>query len=442
MKVLIVDDDRDVRDLMAGFLEFEDAITACFAENGVAGKRILEEEVVDAAIIDLSMPKMNGLQLLTWIQQEGPAIPVIMMSGFGGIRDAVEAMKLGAQDYAVKPINPEELIIRIKRLVGNQKLKEQVELGKRERSEGQDWIGDSPKMREIKRLVKKVASTPSTILITGESGTGKEVIAKAIHSLSPRTEKPFIAINIGAIPENLLESELFGYEKGAFTGALSRKIGMFELASGSTLFLDEIGEMPLHLQVKLLRVIQERKIQRLGGTQSIPIDVRILAATNRDLEERIKKGRFREDLYYRLNVIQLKIPPLRERREDIPKLVGHFIKKYTRRIGKSLTGIEPESLRVLQDYEFPGNVRELENLIERVVILADTEIITVKDLGFSAKPAAEISIKRGTLDEMERQLILAALQRWNENRTRTAKELGITRRTLLNKIKEYGFEEI
>lgn len=442
MKVLIVDDDQDVRDLLAGFLEFDDDIDPRFAENGLIAKRILEEEVMAAAIVDLNMPGMNGLDLLKWIQQEGPALPVIMMSGYGGINDAVAAMKFGAQDYIVKPVNPEELIIRVKRLVGNQKLKEQVELGKRERFGDQDWIGDGPKMLEIKWLAEKVAPTPSTILITGESGTGKEVIARAIHQLSPRAEKSFVAINIGGIPGTLLESELFGYEKGAFTGAASRKIGMFEVASDGTLFLDEIGEMPLHLQVKLLRVLQERKIQRLGGTQSIPVDVRILAATNRDLEQLIQEGKFREDLYYRLNVIQIKVPSLKERREDIPKLVGYFIKKYTRIMGKAVQGIDPESLRVLQDYDFPGNVRELENMIERVVILADSETIMLKDLGISAKSTTDMSITRGTLAEMERQIILNALKRWNGNRTRTAKELGITRRTLLNKIKEYGFENV
>ena len=370
------------------------------------------------------------------------AIPVIMMSGYGRITDAVEAMKLGAQDYVVKPVNPEELIIRVKRLIDNQKLKEQVELGRRERFGEQIWIGDSPRMVEIKTLVEKVAPTPSTVLIMGESGTGKEVVARAIHQLSSRAEKPFIAVNLGGIPDTLLESELFGYERGAFTGAVSRKIGMFELASGGTLFLDEIGEMPLHLQVKLLRVLQERKIQRLGGIQSIPVDARILAATNRDLEQQVHSGAFREDLFYRLNVIQIKVPPLRERQEDIPKLVGYFLKKYIRIMGKSVRRIDPESLRVLQNYQFPGNVRELENMMERVVILADSEMIHLRDLDICPEPASEMTLKRGTLADMERQIILTTLRQWQGNRTHTAKELGITRRTLLNKIKGYGAEDI
>lgn len=441
MKILIVDDDQDVRDIIAGFLEFDPELEGIYAENGFSAKRILQDQVVAAVILDLNMPGMNGLELLKWIQQEGPAIPAIMMSGFGSITDAVSAMKLGAQDYIVKPVNPEELIIRVKRLIGNQKLKDQVEVGKRGQSDGTDWIGDSPKMQAIKRLVKKVAATPSTVLITGESGTGKEVIAKAIHALSPRAEKPFIAVNISGIPETLLESELFGYERGAFTGAGARKIGMFELASGGTLFLDEIGDMPIHLQVKLLRVLQEPKIQRLGGTQSIPVDVRILAATNRNVEQRVKEGKFREDLFYRLNVIQIKLPPLRERKEDILSLVGYFLKKYARIMGKSVQNIDPESLQALQNYPFPGNVRELENLIERVVILADSETIMIKDLGLP-ETKTNIQVHQGTIAEMEKQLMSSTLRRWEGNRTRAAEELGITRRTLLNKIKEYGLEQM
>lgn len=441
MKVLIVDDDRDVRDIIGGFLEFDPELEGVFAENGYSAQRILQEQVVEAVIVDLNMPGMNGLELLKWIQQEGPAIPAIMMSGFGSIHDAVEAMKLGAQDYVVKPVNPEELLIRIKRLIGNQNLKDQMEIGKRGQLDEQGWIGDSPKMVAIKRLVKKVAATPSTVLITGESGTGKEVIAKAIHALSPRSSKPFIAINIGGIPETLLESELFGYERGAFTGANARKIGMFEIAAGGTLFLDEIGETPIHLQVKLLRVLQDLKIQRLGGTQTIPVDARIIAATNRNLQKQVKDGKFREDLFYRLNVIQLKLPPLRERKDDIPKLIGHFLKKYNRVMGKAIQGLDPESLRVLQNYAFPGNVRELENMIERMVILADSDTIVAKDLALPMEARPPIKTHQGTLADVEKELVIATLRRWEGNRTHASKELGITRRTLLNKIKEFGIEE-
>ncbi len=441
MKILIVDDEKDIREKIIRFFKFEEDIKVLAAENGLSAKRMLENEIFDAVIADLNMPGMNGLALLKWIQEEEPSLPVIMMSGYGDIPDAVEAMKLGAKDYIVKPFDLEELLIRIRRIIENCELQKRIELGKRECPDFQGWIGESPAMLEIKALIERIAPTPSTVLITGESGTGKEVVARMIHRLSPRAEKPFVAINIGGVPENLLESELFGYEKGAFTGANSRKIGMFELASSGTLFLDEIGEMPIHLQVRLLRVIQELKIQRLGSTQSIPINVRILTATNKNLEDQIKKGLFREDLYYRLNIIQIALPPLRERKADIPLLIGHFIKKFSRRVGKSIQGLEPEAIRALQGYKFPGNVRELENIIERAIILARTDMITLNDLGIMLTvPRARM--KKGTLDEIQKEAILESLRRWEGNRTRAAEELGINRKTLLNKIKEYGIEGI
>ena len=333
MKILIVDDEKDLCERIMNALEFEH-IEAVAAHNGLSAKRLLEAEVFAAVVTDLNMPGMDGLALLKWIQEEGPVIPVIMMSAYGKVAEAVEAMKIGAQDYIVKPFELEEFIIRVKRLLENRQLREWIDYGKRGVAEFQDWIGESPNMQEIKRFVEKIAPSLSTVLITGESGTGKEVVARAIHRLSTRANGPFIAVNIGGVPENLLESELFGYEKGAFTGATSRKIGMFELASLGTLFLDEIGDMPMHLQIKLLRVIQERKIQRLGSTQSLPIDIRILAATNKPLDAQIQKGRFREDLYYRLNVIQIALPPLRERKADIPLLVGHFLTKLNASMGK------------------------------------------------------------------------------------------------------------
>jgi two-component system response regulator AtoC len=348
-------------------------------------------------------------------------------------------MKIGARDYIVKPFDPEELIIRLKRIIENQELKDRVELGKQEGSEFEDWIGESLPLIQIKKLVEKIAPTDSTVLITGESGTGKELIARTIHRLSSRAGGAFVDINIGGIPENLLESELFGYEKGAFTGADSRKIGMFELASSGTIFLDEIGDMPAQLQVKLLRVIQERKMHRLGGTRSIPVDARILAATNRSLEERIKQGSFREDLYYRLNVIRIEVPPLKDCREDISILTGHFINKLSNKIGRPIKGIDPEALKSLESYGFPGNIRELENIIERAVILAETDTIRLKDLGISPN-TPRFRIKSGSLDQIQKQAIIEALSSWEGNRTRAAEELGISRQTLLNKIKEYGLE--
>lgn len=436
MKILIVDDDKKFLNVIVEVLEFE-GVEVRAAENGLSAKRMLEQEAFSAVVTDLKMPGMDGLELLKWIQEEGPAIPVIMMSGYGEIAHAVEAMKLGAQDYIVKPFDPQILIVRLRRIIENQELKGQVELGKGKSSDLGDWIGESPQMIEIKTLVRKIAPTPSTVLISGRSGTGKEVIARAIHRLSPRAEKPFIAINIGNIPENLLESELFGHEKGAFTGASSRKIGRFEMVSSGTLFLDEIGDMPLHLQGKLLRVIQDRKIQRLGGTQSIPVNARILAATNKNLEALIKKGLFREDIFYRLNVIRIEVPDLKERREDIPLLAGYFVEKFNTIIGKSIQGIHPKAIKALQSYDFPGNVRELENLIERAVILTETDTVTLKDLGITPATPKYI-IQQGTLAEIEKQAILATLERWEGNRTHAAKELGITRKTLLSKLKQYG----
>lgn len=438
MKILIVDDDKKLLNVIVNILEFE-GVEVRVAENGLSAQRMLEQERFSAVVTDLKMPGMDGLELLKWIQEEGPALPVIMMSGYGEIAHAVEAMKLGAQDYIVKPFDPQILIVRLSRIIENQELKSQVELGKGRSSDLGDWIGESPQMVEIKMLVRKIAPAPSTVLISGKSGTGKEVIARAIHRLSPRVEKPFIAINIGNVPENLLESELFGHEKGAFTGAGARKIGMFEMASSGTLFLDEIGDMPLHLQGKLLRVIQDRKIQRLGGTQSIPIDARILAATNKNLEALIKKGSFREDIFYRLNVIRIEVPDLKERREDISLLAGYFIGKFNTIIGKSIQGIHPKALKTLQSYDFPGNVRELENLIERAVILAETDTITLKYMGITPSTPRYI-IQKGTLAEIEKQAILDALTRWEGNRTHAAKELGITRKTLLSKLKQYEVE--
>jgi len=349
-------------------------------------------------------------------------------------------MKLGAEDYMVKPFDPDELIIRLKKILERRQLKEEYEAGSRVEGKDSELIGQSKCIEELKEIVKKVAPTTSTILITGESGTGKEVIARYIHNRSLCPEKSFIAINIGAMPENLLESELFGYEKGAFTGAVQRKLGMLELAASGTLLLDEIGDMPLHLQVKLLRVIQENKIQRLGGTQAIPVNARIIAATNRNLNEMVSKGLFREDLFYRLNIIHLHLPPLRERREDIPLLTGYLLHKLKKKLDKPLCGIEPDALVTLQSYLFPGNIRELENIIERALILCDGDTITLDDLGIETRQNARKDVPGGSLKEIEKWAITQALIRWEGNRTKVAGELGISRKTLQNKIKEYELD--
>ncbi len=439
MRVLVVDDERNIRQSIERYLRLE-GIEAVSAENGLSAQRLLGEEAFAAGIIDLRMPGMDGLALLRWLREEGQRLPVIMISAYGEIRDAVEAMKLGAEDYVVKPFDPEELVVRLKHILANRRLADQVELGSRAAPQGLPELGGTPRMRELAAMVEKVAGSPSTVLITGESGSGKEVIARRIHALSSRVEAPFVAINIAGMPETLLESELFGYERGAFTGAERRKIGMFELASSGSLFLDEIGDMPLHLQVKLLRVLQERRIQRLGSTQPVPVDARFIAATHQDLSAKVREGLFREDLFYRLNVIRLEVPPLRERLDDLPLLAGQILVRLNARLGKTVRAIAPEALEALRSYLFPGNVRELENLLERAMIFAESDTLGLHDLALPQAGRPLPSPAPATLDGMERQAIIAALQRWEGHRTRAAAELGISRRTLLNKIRQYGID--
>jgi two-component system response regulator AtoC len=439
MKVLIADDEKNIRDSVAAYISAE-GIATVTAADGAAARGLLEVETFDGLVLDLRMPKVDGLAILSWLQEAGPPVPTIVISAYGDVHDAVEAMKRGARDYLVKPFDPEELLMRLRRLFSESALAVQVEAGRRAMTAGEwepGWIGDSEKMREVRSLVEKVAPTPSTVLITGESGTGKEVVARLIHALSANPQGPFVAINIGGIPDTLLESELFGYEKGAFTGAAERKRGMVELATSGTLFLDEIGDMPMLLQVKLLRVLQEKKVQRLGGTQALPINARIVAATNKDLEQLLRDGKFREDLYYRLNVIRIEVPPLREHREDIPRLAGYFVERLNRERGRKLQGFQPDALARLRAYGFPGNVRELENRIERAYILCAGDRITARDLGEFFSTASRTP-RQGTLRDTERELIEKTLARHGGNRTKAATELGISRRTLLNKIEQMG----
>lgn len=447
MRVLVVDDEKNIRESIERYLKLE-GIETVGAENGLAAKRHLSEETFHAVVMDLRMPGMTGLQLLEWLKDEGPRIPAIMISAYGEVKDAVNAMKLGAEDYIVKPFDPTELVVRLTKIIEERKTRDSLELGRRTSDPFIDLIGESEPMQRIKKLIERIAGTQSTVLITGESGTGKEVIARAIHQRSTVADGPFTAVNLGGIPENLLESELFGYERGAFTGAVQRKVGMFELSHEGTLFLDEIGDIPLHLQVKLLRALQERKIQRLGGTQLIPFDARIIAATNRDLEAKVSSGEFREDLFYRLNVVRISVPPLSDRRNDIALLAGFLIEKLSRRLGKKVDSIEPDALDRLMQWSFPGNVRELENLLERAMIFADSSSIAAVDIdlpndgGATALSEKTVVHEGGggsrSLKEAEREMIAEALLRWEGNRTRAAEELGITRRTLFNKIKEYG----
>jgi two-component system, NtrC family, response regulator AtoC len=451
VKVLILDDEPNMRVSLSEFLALE-GIEAQAAATMAEAKSLLERSSVEACIVDLKLSGESGMDFLAWLKKDGPDLPAIMISAHGGVKDAVQALKSGAVDYLEKPFDPDELSHKLKKAVRERRLKAVVELGMKDRESGLNWVGESPATEAVKRVARKAAPTFSTVLITGESGTGKEICAKFIHAESDRSEGPFVAVNVGALPEQLLESELFGFEKGAFTGADARKPGIFELASGGTLFLDEIGEMPAHLQVKLLRVIQERQITRLGGTRPMAVDVRIIAATNKRLEEEVANGRFREDLYYRLNVIRIEIPPLRERREDIPALAGYFVGKLSKELGKKIAGISQAAIERLLSYGYPGNVRELENAIERAVIMADSE--TLEPEGFSffdikgamkesreelavhadAAPSDGASNK---IKDLERQAIVRALKRMDGHREKSAAELGVTRRTLLNKIKEY-----
>jgi len=445
MQVLLVDDEPNLLLSLEGFLKTE-GIGCLTAPEGRAAQAILQDRTVDAVVLDLRMPGMDGMSLLRWIRESGPDVPVIMASAHGDVGDAVEAMKLGAYDYLVKPFDPDELVLRLRKAARERALRNGAEADRRTSEERVELIGRSPAILEAARLIEKAAVTPATILLTGESGTGKEVAARLAHQASRRSG-PFIAVNLGAIPETLVESELFGHEKGAFTGADFRRQGFFELAQGGTLFLDEIGDLPLHLQVKLLRALQERKIQRLGGNQAIPVDARILAATNRDLEALVRQGRFREDLYYRINVIRIVLPPLRDRSGDIAMLAEFFLRKLALGMGRHVDGLSPQALKLLEGHSYPGNVRELQNAMERALILSEKPVLQAEDFHFfaPASPAGGFGESaeddRGpavTLAELERRAILAALERNSGRREQSARELGITRRTLLTKLKEYG----
>jgi two-component system response regulator AtoC len=449
MRVLIVDDERNIRESMQRLLDLE-GIESVTAENGKAATERLLDASFDAVVADLKMPVMGGQELLEWIRDEGIRTPVIMISAFGEIEDAVRALKSGASDYLIKPFDPAELIHRVRSIVASRKREVIMEADSRSSGESR-FVGESSVMKDLKGLLEKVSGSGTTVLITGESGTGKEVVAREIHRLSTRSAEPFIAVNIGGVHAELVESELFGHEKGAFTGADSRKLGLFELAGNGTLFLDEIGEMPLPLQVKLLRVLQERKLRRLGGTRDIPMGARIISATNRDIEALVREGKFREDLYYRLNVVRIAMPPLRARIEDLPLLSGYILGRIHAKTGKGPFTLEPAALEFLMSYPFPGNIRELENILERAAIYCEGGKITIADIdlpktrlvGKSANVANRQSATGETpvsLSDAAKVAIVRALVNNKGNRTRAAEELGISRRTLLYKLKRYGIE--
>ncbi|MDR2028021.1 MAG: sigma-54 dependent transcriptional regulator [Treponema sp.] len=447
MRVLIVDDERHIRNSLKKYLGLEH-IDAEGAETGEAALDALEREPFDAVVLDLKLPGISGQEVLERMLGRGLSSPVIMISAHGQIADAVAALKAGARDYLVKPFDPAELVIKLRGLVEDKRRENLMEAEKRTGAGETALIGETPVMRALSAQIDKIAGSNVTVLISGESGTGKEVAAREIHRRSPLSAEPFVAVNIGGIHEGLMESELFGHEKGAFTGAMARKPGLFELAGRGCLFLDEIGEMPVSLQVKLLRVLQERKIRRLGGTGDIPVNARIISATNRDVEALVGEGRFREDLYYRLNVFRLVLPPLRERAADIPLLARRLLDKLAARMGKPPHTLGAGAEEKLCSYSFPGNVRDLENILERALIFCEGAEIRGQDIDLHREtPAAAPSLKAETaappqpLERLEKEAIIAALARSGGNRTRAAEELGISRKTILNKIKAYGIRD-
>ncbi|MEM4408555.1 MAG: sigma-54 dependent transcriptional regulator [Candidatus Caldarchaeum sp.] len=448
-KVLVIDDEKGVRESLSMILAME-GYRVFSASSAIEALELIDGgEGFDFIISDIRMPEMDGMALLKELKARDLDSSVIMISAYGNIETSIEAVRHGASDYINKPINPDELILRMRMAEERRRLRSENLYLKRRLTEDEGFQGivySGKKMGEVIELAKRVAQYKTTILITGESGTGKEVLARAIHNASPRKDKPFVAVNCAAIPESLFESELFGYARGAFSGANESKKGLIEEADGGTLFLDEIGEFPLSLQPKLLRMLQEEEIRRLGETRTRRVDVRIIAASSQDLDAKVGKGSFREDLFYRLNVVPIKIPPLRERKEDIPGLIRHFIEKYNAKFGKGIKGLSQGALSALLANQWRGNVRELENAIERAVILSDAEVIDVIEGNEPAPhpkdtPEMDPLKLRNAWREVEANLIKKALSESGNNRTQAARLLGISRRSLLYKMKEYGINE-
>ena len=445
--ILIVDDEKNIRDGLAEAFALEGYATLT-AQDGQEAQNILDDHYVDLVVTDLKMPKVSGMELLQFIKRRWQNIPVIIITAHGDISEAVAAMQYGALEFITKPLDLDHLLkltknaLEIRELsIKNQELREEVLAQQRISS----IIGKSPAMRKLFDLVRKVAPTKASVLITGESGVGKELIADAIHNLSPRRDKPLIKVHCAALAESLLESELFGHEKGAFTGAQTRKRGRFEMADTGSLFLDEIGEINQNVQIKILRVLQERKFERVGGESTLEVDVRFIAATNKDLKLEIEEGRFREDLYYRLNVVNIHVPPLRERREDIPLLAATFLHEFSQENAKEIEGFETRAKQALFAYDWPGNVRELRNCIESAVVMASGRFIVMEDLPpgpRSTQEKKEIHIPAlSSLQEAEKILIAETLAMLGWNKTKTAEVLKIGRKTLYQKIDEYGIAQ-
>jgi len=452
-RVLVVDDEENLRLVLRTLLRRHgyEVETATSGEQALA---LVDSFGPDVVLTDVRMPKMGGLDLLETLRAKGNDATVIVMSAYGNMDLAIEAMKAGAYDYVQKPFKPDEVVLTLRKAEERETLRRENralrdEIRKEHRFE--DILAKSGRMQEIFRTIAKIADYKTTVLVTGESGTGKELVARAVHRRSSRRGGPFVAVNCGAIPENLLESELFGHKKGAFTDAIQDRRGLFEEAHTGTLFLDEIGELPLGLQVKLLRVLEDEKIRRLGEARDVQVDVRIVAATHRDLSAETKAGRFREDLFYRLNVLHIHVPPLRERRDDVPLLIEHFVAKNNTRLGTGIRGIDTEARRLMYEYAWPGNVRELENTIERAMVLAEGEQIVAADLPERIREArdpvqlqlssGELSVKK-TMRVIEELLIRRALQKTKGNRTRAAEVLEISHRALLYKIKDYEITDL
>jgi two-component system response regulator AtoC len=450
-RILLIDDEENFRHMLSVILK-KRGYDVEAASNGMDGLKKVDTGSYDTVLCDIRMPQMDGLEFLKEAQKTGCESTIIMMSAYGTLDTAIEAMKLGAYDYISKPFKPDEIILTLKKAEERERLRRENLFLKKEVQKEYSFeniISKNERMRQIFDTIQKVAKYKSTILIAGESGTGKELVAKAIHFNSDRSDHPFIPVNCGAIPENLLESELFGHTKGSFTNAVRTKKGLFEEADGGTMFLDEIGELPLQLQVKLLRVLQDGEIRRIGDSKAITIDVRIIAATIKDLDKEVREGKFRDDLFYRLNVLPIKIPPLRDRKEDISILVDHFIHKYSRELNKPIEGITPEALNPLLNYNWNGNVRELENVIERAIVLTEANQIQIDNLPIEIQNPREesrlsllndeLSIKKASR-YLEIDLIKKALNKTKGNHTHAAKLLEISHRALLYKIKEYGIE--
>ena len=442
-RILVVDDEEIVRESLCGWLQ-EDGYMVESAPDGKVAIERMRSEPWAVLLVDLKMPGIDGLQVLEEAKKLQPEASVIIMTAYATVDTAVKAIKIGAYDYLVKPLRPEELSSMMERLIAQQSLmRENVLLKKalKRQYSFQNFLSKSKKVQDVFDMAKAAADSTSTILILGESGTGKEILARAIHEESPRRSGPFIAVSCAALTETLLESELFGHEKGAFTGAVSQKKGKFELAHGGTLFLDEIGDISPKLQLDLLRALEDRRFYRVGGAEPIDVDVRIVAATNRDLKKAIEEGQFRDDLYYRLNVITITLPPLRERKEDIAMLVEHFLEQLCLETGKRLEGISADTMDLLVAYDWPGNVRELRNVLERGAVLVQGPIIEPGDLGLPLPEVGETEEGAESLREMERRHILKVLNEHGWNITRSAQALGIDRVTLYHKIKKYDLKE-